>query len=352
MKSLVIKIYKKYRENQQRRLCVAGESLNMRLLSLQELTKEECADIKRLWEPVSDKDFTIYHRMFKTLSHFDARFVSDEYYYPIILRTLNPIFYARPFEHKGFYPLYYKEIPQPDYYVNKINGLYYDSSSNVISEEKAVELLKKVDSFIIKPTRDSLQGKNIRKINSKENDVLDVVRGYGDNFIAQEVLKQSSITSKFNNCSLNTFRITTLDINGETSLCNILFRCGQGDTPVDNGAQGGLMCGVTENGDFMEYAFDKRYQRFTTTKEGVAFAGTRIPNMKDIVNQVKQWHEKLIMHCGVVGWDIALNEHDAPVMIEMNLMWPGIQFEQLCSGQPLFGDRTEEVIEFVMTHRY
>ena len=38
-----------------------------------------------------------------------------------------------------------------------------------------------------------------------------------------------------------------------------------------------------------------------------------------------------------------------PVFIEVNLGFPGIQMEQMCTG-PIFGDRTAEVVGYVKNH--
>ena len=347
MKQLIKNIYGKWLEDRQRSRYVVDESQNMCNLQLSSLTDEEEKKVVELWHPVAKKKYTLYHQMFKTLRYFDARFVSDEYYYPVLLRALNPAASAAAYEHKAYYQLYYKEIPQPKVFVNRIKGVWYDGEYNQISEISAFEILDKCGQFIIKPTHDSCQGKNVKRVSSGNNNLEQIIKEYGVDFITQEVLQQSEVTAQFNPASLNSFRLTTLNINGKVSLCTILFRCGQGDTCVDNGGAGGLMVGVSEDGRLCDYAFDKKYGVFHETKTGVKFGGVVVPNMAQIVETVKTWHSKYMMHSGIAGWDIALDTDNNPVMIEVNLMYPGIQFEQLCIGKPLFGNRTQEVIDYV-----
>ena len=329
-------------ENKNRKRSVKCESQNMKNMTFEDLTEDEKKKVKTMWNMTDCK----YHRMFKTFAGFDARFVSDVVFLPRILRALNPIEMARAFEEKNLYSIIYPQIPQPKNIVMCNRGCYF-FNDKIIDFSEAVIILNNCDGFIIKPTHDSTQGNNVRYIRPAIDDVKVVLEQYGKDFITQEKLSQSSLTSVFNNTSLNSFRISTLNINGRASLCNILFRCGQNGSVVDNGGAGGLMCGVFPDGKFHGFAYDKYYNRHVSTKDGIRFEGHAIPFMEEIVDLTLKWHTKYLPHIGFAGWDIALDENDNPVMIEVNLRWPGIQFEQLCSETPLFGDRTEEVIDFV-----
>lgn len=324
---------------------IAFESCNMDKNGFELLTKEEQLSVVDTW---GLKDFT-YHRMFKTYAKFDVRYVSDSSFFPTILRSLNPYESANSFERKSLYKILYHEIPQPNSIVSCLNGTYI-VDNHFVSREDAIELLKSKEEFIIKPTEYSTQGKNVRLIKTEQDKIEEALELYGKNFITQEVLSQSSRTAVFHNSSLNSFRVTTLNINGRVTLCNILFRCGQGDSVVDNGGAGGLMVGVMPDGSFMDFAYDNHYHKHTQTKDGVEFKGKCIKEMPEIVNQVVSWHTAYLPHMGIVGWDIALDEQEKPIMIEVNLRLPGIQFEQLCSETPLFGDRTQEVIDYTNSH--
>lgn len=54
---------------------------------------------------------------------------------------------------------------------------------------------------------------------------------------------------------------------------------------------------------------------------------------------------------GHAAWDFALNENEEPVFIEVNLGWPGIMTEQLSSCRPVFGERTQEAIEYAIANQ-
>lgn len=340
----------KYLIGKYRKGMARAESRNMVNLDLESITIDEKARLNKQWQSIGITPDLKYYRMFKTLEHFDPRFVSVDVYYPLIMRALNPLAYSKSFSHKGFYPFIFKDIPQPKFYVNRIRGVYYNSDFQVIDERQTVEVLKSVNEFIIKPTKEGGCGSGVRKA-SGSDEIEKLLKAYGNDFIIQEVLTQSPRTSVFNPPSLNSFRISTLNINGRCSLCSILFRCGQGDTCKDNGGAGGIMVGVDEDGRFLNYGYDSKYNKYTKSSTGVDLKDGYIPNMKSIVETVLGWHQRYLPNLGHCGWDIALDENDNPIFIEVNLIYPGIQYEQLCNAKPHFGDRTEEVMDFVNAHK-
>ena len=51
----------------------------------------------------------------------------------------------------------------------------------------------------------------------------------------------------------------------------------------------------------------------------------------------------------LVAWDFAINEDNCVVVIEVNLGWGDIYCHQVYNG-PLFGTRTDEIINYVKHH--
>ena len=107
------------------------------------------------------------------------------------------------------------------------------------------------------------------------------------------------------------------------------------------------MVGVEEDGTFHDYAYDNKYKRYYKTDTGIEFGKQKIGEVHDIIRIVKEYHSKYFPNLGFIGWDFALDSEEHPVLIEVNLEFPGIQMEQLASGKPIFGDRTEEVVDYV-----
>lgn len=353
IRKTVRQLYNRMRLIQDRNRLMRVESGYMEDLSLKELTKEEAKLIENRWRGISElKILPKYYQMFKTLEHFDADFVSDDLFMPFILRKLNNKSESVAFEHKGLYDILFKDvIKRPKTIVNNINGTFYTADMDVISKDEAIAILKNEQSFIIKPTVGSCMGRGVKIINPKNDKIEIVFSQYKTNFITQKIVHQSTLTAIYNESSLNTFRVSTLNINGKVSLCTILFRCGQEGSSVDNGGAGGLMIGVNEDGLLREYGYNNKYKRLFETKSGVKFSAGIFPTMRKMVATIKEIHQKRLPTIGFAGWDIALDENNDPVMIEVNLDWPGIQFEQLCPGRPIFGDRTDEVINYVMQNK-
>jgi len=344
----------RYRLFRNRKRMMELESNNMNKLKLEKLTDIEWAEVCDKWQKLSVLNILPkYYQMFKTLDHFDSDFVSDDVFMPFILRSLNDEKESRSFEHKGMYDIIFNDlIKRPKTIINCINGTYYSADGHVVTRGKLLDSLKCAEECIVKPTKGSCMGRNVKKLSLPDKSIMDDLSSYGENFIIQQIVKQSPLTASFNASSLNTFRISTLNINGRVSLCTILFRCGQAGASVDNGAAGGLMVGVYEDGHFRDFAYDNKYNRYYETKRGVKFSDVFISNMSNIVEDIKSIHRKCLPNMGFAGWDIALDEDNCPVMIEVNLSWPGIQFEQLCPGQPIFGDRSSEVIEYVLRKKH
>ena len=327
-----------------------AESIEMGQLNLNGLTSEEMKSVKTIWGKIISPS-PKYYQMFKTLEGFNSQFVSVDVYYPIIMRALNPLAYSKSFSHKGFYPFLYKDIPQPRFYINRVRGVYYNSELKVITRNEAIYILKQVDEVIIKVTKNTGCGKNVSKIQPRKENLELLIDDFGEDYIVQEVLKQPEYTAKYNPQSLNSFRISTLNINGRCSLCSAVFRCGQNGATVDNTGSGGIMVGVGEDGRFREYGYDMKYNRHYKSSNGIEFKDGYIPNMHKIIETVIQWHQRYLPNLGHCGWDIALNEDGNPVFIEVNLVYPGIQYEQICVGKPHFGERTDELIQFVMKNK-
>ncbi len=324
------------------------------ITGLQKLTSQERLAVKKVWDVLNiPYEFTL-HEFAKKVAEggFNPNYVPTEIFFPYILRCLNPAKFSGAYEYKGTYHRNFKEIPQPKYYINVIGDVIYDNEENVISDIRVAKDILRGKSFLVKPTKESACGKNVIVIkNATLSDIQGVFDTYKSDFIVQEICTQSEKTKVFNPSSLNTFRVTTLYLNGKFSVLNILFRCGRGDTVVDNGGAGGLMCGCDTNGQLKPYAYDIEYQeKFTHSTTGQEF-GVIIPEVKDIISLIESNIAQVLPFCAFAGWDFALNAENKPIMIEVNLGsmgdWPGTFAEQICPGMPLFGERTEEVIEWV-----
>lgn len=328
--------------------------LSVKKMDTPPLTPEEKIAVNQIFGRLGLKTYDADYRVFKKLIGFDARYVPDDVQIPYVIKSLNPPVHILALEHKGLYPILYKGMNLPKTQVVCINGVLFDAEMNSMSASDSLDLLKSADKCIIKPTSFSGCGSGIKIVETGTIDKVGVeeyITEYKGNFIAQQLVKQSAQISRLSKNSLNTFRISTLFINGKFSVCSVTCRVGMGDSYLDNVAAGNVMVGVQMDGKFMKKAYDSHYGIHTQTDTGVVFENFRIDAIDKMLSFVEENHKKRLPHCGFVGWDIALDENDEPVMIEVNLYGAGIHFEQLAVEAPLYGDRTDEVIEYVNNHK-
>lgn len=340
------KLYRQYRLTRLRKYALITEGANLSAIKLEPLTKDEKVLLKQQWGRLGLNIYEDIFKLYKTINKFDARYLSDDLYYPYILRKLNPQEFCVAMCHKAFYEKFFPGATQPTTYAKRIRGVFYDQANNVISEKDAKDIVVKVQSFIIKPTTDTCVGKNVHKITDPATSNLsELFSRVGQDFIIQEVVEQSTQAAELNPSSLNTIRISTLYLNGKFSVCSIVVKMGRDGSCVDNLGAGGLIIGVHNDGKLYDFAYDNKYNKYFQNGDCI-FKGKQIDGIDKAIKFVERLHTSHLPHLSFVGWDIAINKYNEPVLIEANLKWPGIHFEQLCSGLPLFGDRTDEVIDY------
>jgi len=320
-------------------------------LSPPALSKEEEEKIHHQWGRFPFQPYADEFRLYKLYAGFDARFVSQDLQYTFLYDALNPKYSRTVLSDKGMYGVWLHQMPQPATVICRIGGVFFDSERKVIDTEKASRLLLSQERCIIKPILDTNQGKGIHIFTPQEKTISRVFEWGGSDFIIQGIVGQSPVTAKFHSSSLNTFRVTTLFLNGVISVSSICFKFARGESQVDNLGHGGLIVGVEENGQFHDFGLDKDYQKCLTFNNGEKISEICIPEVKKVVDFAKSFHPYYFPRIALVGWDIALDSNNNPLLIEANLITPGIMAEQYCSQKPAYGDRTDEVIEYVLSKK-
>ena len=347
-RSKLMKIFKRCKLYIARKYVFKAEGKHLSSIKLARLTKQEKQLIHKQWDGLGLKIYEDFFRMYKTIDTFNPLYLSDDLYYPYVIRKLNPIEYCSAFCHKGFYDIFFPNAHKPKTYVTRIRGTYFDGERNILSETEAMTLASKCTPFIIKPTINTSVGKNVHKITDcSDVNIYELFSSVGQDFIVQEVLEQSAQTAALNKNSLNTIRISTLYINNKFSVCNMCIRMGRNNAIVDNLGAGGLMLGINkDSGALCDFAYDNKYHKYYQNGDFV-FSGKRLEGYDKVKKFVERLHTSYLPHLSFVGWDIALDKNNEPTLIEVNLIWPGIQFEQLSTATPIFGERTNEVIAYL-----
>lgn len=325
---------------------------NFKDSDLPTLSRDEQQLISRKWCKIIKNHEIGFHayRVFKMYGGFDVNYVPESYAYPYILRSLNPTQDYQSLTHKGMIDIIFSDLPRPKTIARKIGGGNLSINNDICRHRDLLDVIAEYDKpLIIKPAKDSSCGRGVSIIqpDSSIEDIRKSLNDYEDDYVIQEFVAQSEFTEKFNPSSLNTFRVTTLFINNRISKCYVFFKAPDKGRVVDNLSDGGLLIGVDEDGNLRDVGYNNKGIAYKE-HNGIELRGKNVPNFEGIIKLAFEAHRR-IATCGFVGWDIALDKNNSPVLIEANLWWPSFSYGQVCNG-PCFGDRTDEVIEFVRKH--
>lgn len=349
-----IKEYLHYRRFYLASIGIAKEENDFaKKLKCEDLSSEEITMIRDKWLGII-KDQNIGYGGFQVYKHyyqFDANYVPFSYYFPWMARILSPIDSARTFADKGMTYTFFHNIKQPELVLRKVRGCVLDKYDCVIENTKiAITISNSASDVIIKQSLGSYCGQSVRiiKKGTPTEDIFKIISLYDGDFVVQKVLKQSTTTSRFNESSLNTFRLSTLLLNGKFSVCTSMLRFGNPGHVVDNVGAGGGCVGINDDGTLMPFGFNKRCEKIYEWN-GLRFEGLNIPEYDKLVEAARKAHYDIPL-CAFVGWDLAIDESGEINLIEANLEWPGLFFEQIANARPAFRDRLDEVLHYIKTH--
>lgn len=304
--------------------------------------------------PKISRGYDFFHAM-KAIDGFDVNYLPSSFYYPYFLRVLNPERSKKLLCNKSLLKFIYQApVRQPVTPIRSLAGAYFDDSNRLVTPTQAKKIILDLDEpLLFKPSTDANCGAGIKLFTRDEIPELgeslknrSLIRLGQPDFVLQIPVKQSEDTSIFNPSSLNCMRITTLNLNGIVTTNSMTLKCGSPNSVVDNIGSGrrGVMIGISENGSLSEFGYYGNGEK-CTEHNGVKFKGRKITAFRKVIEAALLLHS-MIESCRVIGWDIALDDSNNPVLIEGNTNYPGISLEQMCSG-PIFAERIDEVISYI-----
>ncbi len=312
------------------------------------ISKPQLAEIKQIWGGThGNKMFWEFYTTATGI--FDARYVPDDLYYTDIDACYNDRKGYAYLDHKCYYETYFPDVLQPKTIAKRING-YWIIKDNIVSQKEVIDYCRQYHAVFIKQADYSCGGHGVFKMDmtTTNSDSFDsVVKKIRTDIIIQEPIIQHESLSRINPNAVNTIRIVTwLDQKGDIAVLSKVLRVGIGDAYVDNASSGGIVVGIDDNNCLKEYAYAVSGERFSVhpTTE-VVFKGIALPSLDKAVGMVEKLQMKF-PHYRLTSWDISIDEKERPVLIEFNIHHGQLDFHQFCNG-PLFGDRTQEMIEEV-----
>ena len=292
--------------------------------------------------------YVIYKNLYKDWDNSRIEcFVSDAYYQTVLLPKLNKLNYDTLgikytdsyFTDKNYEDFFASGAKFPKTIIKNINGEFYNADFECITEAEARKLLGGYEKAVFKKSIFAGHGKGVQLV---EKDGFDkAIENIGHDFIVQEVIEQNELTARFNESSVNIFRITSLFWKGEIYILGIILRVGAPGAFCDHLGSGGVnprIVAVSEDGTLDSYCMDP--------DDGVVYPdmfghelGTNIPFVPEMIEIVKREHKKYAHH-RIIGWDFAIDKNGGIYCIEYNGDVPGIVQTQMVLG-PVFARETE-----------
>jgi tetratricopeptide (TPR) repeat protein len=236
--------------------------------------------------------------------------------------------------------LYDKLVPTPNAVQNvlkRVRGKYFDADNNYLDSDDAYKaILNAGTDLIIKPSTTD-DGIGIARLNLKGSHLYlkskivrmgELEKEWGTDFIVQKRIEQHPIMAKPHPASVNTLRMVTLRWKGEIRNLLAYARFGARGSVQDNISRG-LSCGIKDNGEFMNYAIDRKariYSHHPTTN--YCFTDyARVPNYEYIKGFVRDLHKE-VLHHDYICWDIVVGTDEQPIFLELNF-WGTIWLYQI-----------------------
>lgn len=323
------------------------------LKTKEKLSKDKPVDkeaIKKVWKGICVNEvwsryYNGIEREFK--GRFDARYIPLDLEACFIDDWFNNTQAALAIDDKNMYDLYFHDVNMPKTVGRIINRSFFDEKYHSISIDSLLDRCSLAKHVIMKPSIGSMAGHGIVFWNQEEG--IDVLRKFlqeRDNYIIQELIHQHEEINKIYSQSVNSIRIVTCNFKGKTEELSAVIRIGQGGNKLDNASQGGLFCGINEDGTLKKYGYSKYGETCTVHPQGAVFAECRIPNFDKCKELVIDLSNRFLRISKLISWDLAVDENGEPMLIEVNLCYGGTDIHQIANG-PLFGDKTEEVLDCV-----
>ncbi len=350
IKSTLYSLYKKHKLRRHVNSIETTRAENYgELINSTDLTPDEILAINAKWGFLVGNDKIPYGdwKIYKAIKGFNPDYLSLSLYDAYILPLLNPVDYVVPLANKSMLRYTFEGFAQPETVIRCVNGIYFDGNNHIVSRSEAITKLATVsEPCFLKPGTETNSSDGIVYIQPDKDNRADIELFLAQNnsFIAQKKLIQSDFLTQLNPTSLNTMRLTTLLLPDGVKIISAQLKIGKNGAIFDNSKHGSIFVGINENGILNESGA-RRDLKLYREQNGVKFANLSIPNYDTVKNFVMRGHLH-VAPCHIIGWDIALDKNNQPVLIEANTFCPSITYEQIASG-PIFGKYTDAAIDYI-----
>jgi len=277
--------------------------------------------------------------------HFKKGWIPDDYFTHVVEPKINPRLYGnisgiKTFDHRMFEGF----MVQPLMLV--IKGLFYDADLNLLDEKQQKKILSDHNGDLVLKEEFGFGGKQVRMMHSSRFTPKTLKKGM--NYVIQPYIKQHKILNDLYPDSVNTFRVTTLlKKDGAVEIKFVMLRFGVGGKRVDNLTSGGQCIYIDPEGKPGRVAYDYLGLPVGETHKntGFRFSDLKIPMFEEIVENCRSAHLKF-PYVRVIGWDVCVDEHGKPKLLEWNAYHATYAIEDALFGP--FSTEDSEIFQMNM----
>ncbi len=314
-------------------------------IEIRKLTSEQKAQIDSVYKKYGYRySYDTHILTYSITGNFDANILPEDMYRAFLELKLNNIEQKFVMSDKNYFELYMPEIKFPEVILRNINGVFYDDKRNIITKEKANELLSGYDKAVVKPSVENGSGRGVELVDVSS---VSITEKFSKNYVVQKLLVQHPFLASFNQSSVNVIRITTLFLGEKVIPISAALRYGREgcftDNKVGKDGKGMTIVGVKEDGTLREKGYFSCGVTVTETPGGTSFGGLKIPKFEEMVDLAIKQHSRF-PNIRIIGWDFTLDRDENVTVMEYNIKAPSVLYYQWVNG-PLFGAQTSEILD-------
>lgn len=322
-------------------------------------SKEQKEEFDSFWlENYGRRISNRWHKLYQAMSgEFCVNYLPEMLFSTKIEPMMNDRVYARVFEDKSILETLSSgcECIVPETIFVRSAAQYYDADRFPISETEAINRMRYAGRVVLKPTTGSSSGKGICFLDMKDEfgpDDKAALESMGQDFIVQKCIKPHPVFAALNASSINTIRLITYICDDKIFHAPIALRIGRSKSNVDNIHAGGLVVGVKDNGQLLEYAYELGYgdqsiKYSNHPDRNVRFADVILPQVPSVIRAGCQLHGRF-PHIGIISWDFTVDQDDNVVLVEANIKGQSVWFPQIVHGKGIFCEQTKSVLQRLM----
>jgi len=270
---------------------------------------------------------------------FIKGWIPDDYFLYILEPRLNPKEYRNMGQQKTYDYQRFGEYAIKPLFLS-ITGNFYDPNCRVLNPEQLNRILKEYNGTMVVKQEFGMGGKEVTVIHSSRFKPRQLNKH--KNYVIQPFIKQHKILNDLYPHSVNTFRVLTfLKKDGSVVVLYSMLRFGVDGIKVDNLSSGGQCIYIDPSGKPASVSYDnlglpvgERHQN-----TGYEFSKLKIPMYRKILDKCIEGHQKN-PYVRMIGWDVCIDEHGKPKLIEWNTHRPSYTWEDVLFG-PFFLDNDE-----------